>query len=119
MNAWAYYVIKVAVSAVLIVAISEAAKRSALIGGLIASMPLTSVLAMIWLHLETGSADKIATLSQSVFWLVLPSLVLFVVLPGLLRLGWNFWSSLAAATAATAAAYGGMVWLLERLGIAT
>jgi len=111
------YALKVAVSAVLIVAITEVAKIRPLFAAMIASLPLTSILAFVWLHLESGDAERIAALSHGIFWLVLPSLVLFLVLPLLLRAGWSFWPSLALACAATAGAYAAMVALLSRLGI--
>lgn len=111
------YVLKIALTAVLVVAVSEIAKRSSFWAAALASLPLTSLLAFIWLYLETGDTQKVAALSQGIFWLVIPSLVLFVTLPLLLRLGWGFWLSFATACAATSVAYGGMVWLLVRVGI--
>ena len=63
-------------TAVLVVAISEVAKRSSLLGAVLASIPLTSVLAMIWLYADTGDAEKVADLATGIFWLVLPSLAL-------------------------------------------
>ena len=71
-------------------------------------MPLTSLLAFIWLYRDTHDSTKIAALSTSIFWLVLPSLVLFLALPALLRRGFHFPSALALATAAMLAAYGAM-----------
>ena len=109
--------IKVLVTAVLVVAIAEVAKRSTLFGALIASLPLTSLIAIIWLWHDTGDNDRIADLTQGIFWLVLPSLVFFIVLPVLLRSGWAFWPSLGVASGLTAAAYFAMVRLLARLGI--
>ena len=64
--------IKVAITAVLVVAISEVAKRSSLLGAVLASIPLTSVLAMVWLYADTGDAHKVADLATGIFWLVLP-----------------------------------------------
>ena len=116
MNAHAYYAVKVLVSALLIVAISEAAKRSSTLGALLASLPLISILAFVWLYLDTGSAERIASLSLDIFWLVIPSLLLFLALPGLIRLGWGFWPSLLASLAATSAAYLAMLWLLKQFG---
>jgi len=113
----AYYALKVVVSALLVVAISEVARRSTLLGALIASLPLVSLLAIIWLHVETGDAMKIAALSTNVFWLVLPSLAFFLVLPATLRAGWTFWPSLATAIAATVLCYGLTVVLLRKFGI--
>jgi hypothetical protein len=111
------YATKVAITAVLIVAISEIAKRSSFWAAVLASLPLTSILVFMWLYIETGNIDRVATLSLSIFWLVLPSLVMFLLLPLMLRAGWPFYLSLASSTIATAAAYVFMVSLLSRAGI--
>mgnify|MGYP000565407231 CR=1 FL=1 len=113
----AYYLTKTLITAVLVVAISEVAKRSSLIGGILASVPITSVLAMVWLYVDTGDVGRISSLAISIAWLVLPSLVLFVVLPWLLHRGVPFPLGLIAAIAATALAYWGMVRMLGRFGI--
>jgi hypothetical protein len=110
--------IKIAVTAVLVVAISEVAKRSSLLGAVLASIPLTSVLAMVWLYADTGDAEKVAELATGIFWLVLPSLVLFIALPLLLRVGWGFAPSLLAASALTVACYFLMLAILKRFGMA-
>ena len=112
-----YAALKVLLTAVLVVAISETAKRSTLIGGILASLPLTSLLAFIWLYLDTGSAAKVASLSNSIFWYVLPSLVLFIALPLLLARGLDFWLSLVIASALTFVAYVVMTSVLARFGV--
>jgi hypothetical protein len=109
--------IKAVVTAAVVVAVSEIAKRSSLWGAVLASLPLTSLLAFVWLYLDTGSTQSVSNLSQSIFWLVLASLPLFGVLPWLLRSGWAFWPSLASACVITAAAYLGLVWLLGRFHV--
>lgn len=109
--------VKIIVTSLLVVAIAEAAKRSSLVGALIASLPVTSLLAMIWLYADTGEAEKVAALAASIFWLVLPSLILFIALPLLLRGGYSFWPSLAASCALTVAGYFAMLRLLEAFGI--
>jgi hypothetical protein len=111
------YALKVLLTAILAVAISEVSKRSTLLGGIIASLPLTSLLAFVWLYGETGDTAKIANLSNSVFWYVLPSLVLFLVLPLLLVRGFGFWLSLGIASALTFLAYLLMTALLSRFGV--
>jgi len=111
------FAIKVAVTAVVIVAVAELGKRSSFWGAVLASIPLTSLLAFIWLYLDTGESTRVAGLSTSIFWLVLPSLVLLLALPALLRSGLSFWPSLGLASAATVAAYSGMVYLLERFDV--
>jgi hypothetical protein len=111
------YAFRIALSALIIVAVAEVAKRTTFWAAALASLPLTSVLAFVWLYLDTGDVQKIATLSSSIFWLVLPSLLLLVLLPILLRSGWGFWLSLAVSSAATALAYLGMIRLLAAFGI--
>lgn len=111
------YALKIGLSALILVTIAEIAKRSTFWAAALASLPLTSLLAFIWLYLDTGDTQKIAALSSGIFWLVLPSLLLFVLLPLLLRNGIGFWSSLMMASAATALAYFGMIKLLELFNI--
>jgi hypothetical protein len=113
----AHYLIRLAVTAVLVVLIAELAKRSTAAGALFASIPVVSVLAMIWLYWDTHDAARVAALSRSVFWLVLPSLVLFLLLPVLLQRGYGFYASLSASLVATAISYGGMIGLARLLGI--
>lgn len=79
--------ISVAISVAILVAVSEIAKRHSGIAALLAALPLTSLLAFVWLHVEGSSNASIAELSMQVFWLVLPSLVLFVLLPVLRKFG--------------------------------
>lgn len=111
------FIVKVLVTVVVVIAVSEIAKRSTFWGAILASLPLTSLLAFVWLYSETGSAHQVATLSQSIFWLVLPSLPLFLLLPVLLRAGWPFWPSIGISCAVTIGAYLGVVWLLERSSV--
>ena len=112
-----YTILKFALSAAVLVAVSEISKRSSFMGGLLVSLPLTSLLAMMWLWRDTHDSGKIAALSTSIFWLVLPSLVLFVVLPVLLKRGVTFWPSLGISVSAMLAGYGAMVWALQKAGV--
>ena len=112
-----HYALKIGLSALILVAVAEVAKRSTFWAAALASLPLTSLLAFVWLYLDTGDVQKVAALAGGIFWLVLPSLLLFVLLPVLLRLGWGFWASLAVSSAATALAYVGMIRLLAAFGI--
>lgn len=111
-------VIKVALTAGIVVGISEIAKRSSFWAAALASLPLTSLLAFVWLYLETGDTQRVAALSTGVFWLVIPSLPLFLLLTALLRAGWGFWPALVASCVATALAYASMVRVMARFGIA-
>jgi len=112
-----YYLIKIAVTTLLVVAISEIAKRSSLIGAILASVPLVSVLAMIWLYIDTKDVEKVTALASSVFWLVLPSLALFLVLPPLLKMGLNFYLSLGVSVAVTVVCYFVMVSMLNQYDV--
>jgi hypothetical protein len=112
-----YLIIKAAVSGVIVMIVSEVARRSPGIGGLIASLPLISVLAFIWLWQDTADLQRIAAQSESTFWFVLPSLPMFLVFPALLRHGTPFWMALAASCALTMVLYALTMWLLPRLGI--
>jgi hypothetical protein len=112
-----YLITKALISGVIIMAASEAAKRSPTYGALLVSLPLISILAMIWLWRDNGDNERIAALSEGTFWLVLPTLPMFLVLPAMLRNGFAFWTALAASCALTVALYLIAVWLLPRLGI--
>jgi len=112
-----YYSIKILLSSLIIVAVSEIAKRSSLLGALLASLPLTSLLAFVWLYLDTGDVQKVSDLSSDIFWLVLPSLALFLVLPLLIKMGWGLWLSLAVAMLVTAACYGVMLLLFKQFTV--
>lgn len=112
-----YYVIKIVITTFLIVLISEIAKRSSFWAAVLASLPLVSVLAMIWLYVDTKDVAKVSALSTGVFWLVLPSLVLFIILPLLLKQGVNFYLSLSGSLIVTVVCYWGMVSVLNHYGI--
>jgi hypothetical protein len=109
-----YFVIKLVVSAAIVAAVSEIAKRSTMFGALVASLPLTSLLALIWLYRETGDANRVAMLSSDILWLVLPSLVLFALLPILLKRGMNFYPALSVAGVATIVAYALVSTIMRR-----
>lgn len=110
-----YYFIKVLISALLIVAISEAGKRFATLGAIIASIPLTSLLAFVWLYIDTGDKTKVSQLSWEVLLMVIPSLAFFIALPLLLR-SMKFYPALFLSAAITAVAYFGWMNLVKRLG---
>ncbi len=109
--------VKVILTSILVVSASEAAKRSAVFGALLASLPLTSLMAMIWLYADTRDPEKVAALATGIFWLFLPSLVLLLVFPLLLRKGVPFVPSLLIGIALTATSYWAMIKLLQWFGI--
>ena len=87
------FIIKTLVSAVLIAVISTVSKRFPGFGGLIASLPFTSILAMIWLYQDTQDVQKVINLSNAIFWMIIPSLSFFIVLPYLIK-RFNFYIGL-------------------------
>lgn len=112
-----YLAIKAALSGLIVLLVSELARRSPGLGALVASLPLVSVLAMIWFWRDTGDVTRIAAHAEATFWLVLPSLPMFLVLPALLRNGVGFPIALILSCALTVGLYLAMVWLLARFGI--
>ena len=111
------YAFKVAITAVAVVAVSEIGKRSTFWAAALASLPFTSLFAFVWIYLETGDMQRLTTLSHGIFWLILPSLPLFLLLPLLLRHGVGFWSSLGLACASTVVAYFLVVRMLATIGV--
>ena len=111
------YIIKVVLSALLIVVISEVSKKSSLIGGIFASIPLVSVMAIIWLYIETKDIQKISVLSTNIFWLVIPSLAFFILLPILLKSKISFIISIIISLLFTIFFYYLVIFLLNKFGI--
>ena len=111
-----YLLLKAVISGALIAAASEAARRSTLLGAVLISLPLTSILAAVWLYRDTRDAEQVASLSWSILWVIVPSLVFFVVLPVALRSGVGFVASMVLACVATGLAYAVWVWGAHRLG---
>jgi hypothetical protein len=112
-----YYILKFFISALIIVLVSEIAKRNSSFAALVASLPLTSLLAIIWMHFDGAESKQIAELSSQIFWLVLPSLLLFLLLPILLKQGLGFWLSLGLSMTTTITCYFILLPLLRRLGV--
>jgi hypothetical protein len=112
-----YLFIKAALSGAIVAAVSEIARRYPGWGGLVASLPLTSLLAMVWLWRDSHDPERVAELAGSAFWFILPSLPMFLALPWLLRSGMAFWLALALSIAGTLALYAGWFWLAPRFGI--
>jgi len=111
------YAIKVVVTVVLVIAVSEIGKRNSLLGAVLTSLPITSLLAFVWIYADTGDTLSVANLAQRIFWLILATLPLFLALPALLHRGVAFWPALAIACAITLVTYFALVWLLGRLGV--
>ena len=112
-----YLLIKAAISGLLIALASETARRYPGLGALIVSLPLVSILSMIWLWRDTADPERIAAHSIGTSWFLAPSIPMFFTLPALLRAGWGFWPSLIANCALTIALYALMVWIGPRFGL--
>lgn len=112
-----YFIVKCAVSGVLIGGASTLARRYPGFGALIASLPLVSILGMVWLWRERPDPAIMADHAQATFWYVLPSLPMFLVIPALLRSGVGFWAALAVGCALTVFLYSATVWAGSRLGL--
>jgi hypothetical protein len=112
-----WYFLKLIITAAIIVIISEVSKRLPLLGSLIASLPLVSVLGMIWMYGETKDLVRIADHAQGTFWYVLPSLPMFLVMPWMLRKGISFPFSLSAGIALTGLLYFIMTKVLAKFGM--
>ena len=110
------YVVRVALTTALVVLVSETSKRSSLVGAVLASVPLVSVLAMIWLYRDTGDVAQVASLARGILWLVVPSLALFALLPVLLARGVGFYASLGVSIAATIGCYYAAIFAAKSLG---
>ena len=112
-----WYIIKLFLTAGIIVIISEVSKRLPLLGSLIASLPLVSILGMIWMYGETKDLIRIADHAEGTFWYVLPSLPMFLLMPFLLRKGISFPAALSAGIALTGVLYLLMTKVLAKFGM--
>lgn len=112
-----YLAIKAAISGVIVAIVSEVAKRYPGFGALIASLPLVSVLGMMWLWHDKPDVPNMAAHVQATFWFVLPSLPMFLLMPWLLRSGMSFWAALAIGCALTIVLYLLMTWAGPKFGL--
>ncbi len=111
------FIAKAAFAGLMVALISTVARRNPGWGGLVASLPLVSVLAMLFLYGETREPAKVAALSMSTFWFFLPSMPMFLLIPAMLRSGWSFGVTMACALVMTVGLYAAMNWLAPRIGI--
>jgi hypothetical protein len=112
-----YLILKAAISGVIIAVVSETAKRSPGLGALIASLPLVSVLGMMWLWRDTHDPQRMAAHAGATFWYVLPSLPMFLLIPAMLRRGVPFCAALGTGCALTIGLYLAMTWVGPRFGL--
>lgn len=112
----AWIITKYLVTAGIVILVSELAKRSDKLGGLVAALPLVTVMTLIWLYLENQSMEKIANHAWYTFWYVLPTLPMFITFPVLLP-KLDFWPKLIISIIITMVSFGGFALLLRRFGI--
>jgi hypothetical protein len=108
---------KALLSGALVVGIGEIAKRDNTVASIVHSLPLVSLLALIWLFADTRDTALIARHMKGTFWFVLPTLPMFLVVPWLLRGGWHFWPGLGAGVLLTIALYFLTMRLLKAAGV--
>tara|TARA_B100001996_G_C18556897_1_gene553073 strand:+ start:475 stop:834 length:360 start_codon:yes stop_codon:yes gene_type:complete len=89
----------------IIVVASEIAKKSTLYGSIVISIPIMSIMSIFWLYNDTKDVEHVADYAESIMWLVLPSLLLFMILPYLLRRDWSFESAMVVGILSTVVAY--------------
>jgi hypothetical protein len=112
-----YLLLKVIITGLVVAGVSEIAKRSSLMAAVLASLPLTSLLALIWLYFDTSDVKAAADLSTSIFWMVLPSLFFFIAFPLLVKSGFKFYPALLFASILMIGVYWGYVQMLKRVGV--
>lgn len=112
----AWLIFKYLTTAGIVVLVSEVAKRSDKLGALIAALPLVTILALIWLQIETGSQEKVANHAWYTFWYVVPTLPMFLSFPFLLgRIG--FWPTMLASAAITVASFWLFTFVARYFGV--
>ena len=109
---------KIGLTALIIFAVVQVSERNTLLAAVLASIPIVSVLAMMWMNHEGQSATEIAGFAKDIVWFVIPSLLLFIVMPQLIERGWEFYPALGAGLATTVIGYILMVQFMEKYGLA-
>ena len=111
------FIAKAALGGLTIAIVATIARRHPGWGGLLAALPLTSILALTLLWFDTREAEPVAALATSIMWFILPSLPMFIALPAMLRGGICFWPAMGGAVAGTLLLYACTFWALPRLGV--
>jgi hypothetical protein len=109
--------VKLFLSAAIIVLVNKVQLVSDRLSALLIALPLTSLVAMIWMHQAGQSSQRLANHAEGTFWFVLPTLPMFLILPWMLRHGWGFWAALAANCLLTVGFFWLTVIVLRRFGI--
>ena len=108
---------KILLSALIIVVVNKVQLFNDRLSALLIALPLTSLVAMVWMHQAKQSSERLANHAEGTFWFVLPTLPMFLIFPWMLRSGWGFWTTLAANCVITVALFWLTVVVLRRFGI--
>jgi hypothetical protein len=111
-----WLITKYAITAAVVVLVSEVAKRSDRLGALLASLPLVTLLTLVWLYVEKQPAEKIANHAWYTFWYVVPTLPMFLIFPALLA-RFGFWPALGLSAIITIASFGLFALAVRPFGI--
>lgn len=114
MNSIIFDTFKIILTAIIIVGVAQLSQKDTLLAAVLASIPLVSVLAMMWMNQDGASNEDIVNFSKDIVWLVLPSLLLFIVMPELIERGWNFYPALGGGLCATVIGYFLMIEIMEK-----
>ena len=108
--------VKLFITAAIIVIVTKIQLFNDKLSALLIALPFTSVVAMIWMHAEKQTPQRIANHAEGTFWFVLPTLPMFLILPWMLRHGWGFWAALGVNCLLTAGFFWLTVFILKRFG---
>ncbi|MEQ1538437.1 MAG: DUF3147 family protein [Sphingorhabdus sp.] len=113
----AVFLTRLILSGLLITTIAVIGRKAPAVAALVASLPLISILGMIWLWRDTGDARLLADHAEATFWYVLPSLPMFLLIPFMLRAGQNFWVAMTAGILITVVLYLATIGIAARFGV--
>jgi hypothetical protein len=111
------FAVRAILSGIIVALIALVGKKAPAAGALIASLPLISILGMIWLWRDTTDTALLANHAEATFWYVLPSLPMFLLIPWFLRSGYGFWLALAVGIAVTILLYLATILIAARFGV--
>jgi hypothetical protein len=114
---WVFDAGKIGLTALIIFAVVQVSERNTLLAAVLASVPIVSVLAMMWMNHEGQSAEEISGFAKDIVWLLIPSLLMFIVMPLLIERGWDFYPALGAGLSTTIIGYFVMIQIMEKYGL--
>ena len=117
LNVTPFDIVKLLITALIIHFVNKIQLVNDRLSALLIALPLTSLLAMIWMHHGKQSTERLANHAEGTFWFVLPTLPMFLIFPWMLRNGWGFWAALAANCVITVALFWLTVIVLRKFGI--